>query len=422
MKKLFLTMLCVLLYSIGNAQFGFVYHPYDSSWNNVGGWSNKLLYVQKDSTGLKNSFFFKFYSPLVQFNRHTVARNDGTPTSILWANDTGALQRSPIVSIQLPYTSITSAPWLTSYTETDPTVPSYVKAITSTNISNWNTVVGYGNPATQYVSLTGSYSNPSWLTSLAQSKISYTGTTSQYIKGDGSIATFPTLTSGTVTSVGISSVDLTIGGTNPVTSSGIISLTLPAINSNVGTYNNLTVNSKGQVTAGSNTSYLTGNQSIALTGDVTGSGSTSISTTLANSGVTAGSYAGSYTVDAKGRITAANAKIQTAVTPSLNTAFQVSSSLSSDVNYSINVQITSALAGTNTGTVQLQISSTSGGTYTTINQSGMSLSGIVSTVGATQNLSGFVPVGYWVKIVTAATGTNSGSAVFTAQASQQVTY
>ena len=39
--------------------------------------------------------------------------------------------------------------FLTSYTETDPTVPSHVKSITTTNISNWNTAYGWGNHATQ---------------------------------------------------------------------------------------------------------------------------------------------------------------------------------------------------------------------------------------------------------------------------------
>lgn len=50
-------------------------------------------------------------------------------------------------------------------------------------------------------------------------------------------------------------------------------------------------------------SYLTGNQSISLSGDASGSGTTSIAVTLANSGVTAGTYT-KVTVDAKGRVTA----------------------------------------------------------------------------------------------------------------------
>lgn len=48
--------------------------------------------------------------------------------------------------------------------------------------------------------------------------------------------------------------------------------------------------------------YLTANQSITVSGDASGSGTTSISLTLANSGVTAGTYK-SVTVDAKGRVT-----------------------------------------------------------------------------------------------------------------------
>lgn len=48
--------------------------------------------------------------------------------------------------------------------------------------------------------------------------------------------------------------------------------------------------------------YLTGNQNISVSGDATGSGTTSIALTLANSGVTAGTYK-SVNVDAKGRVT-----------------------------------------------------------------------------------------------------------------------
>ena len=40
-----------------------------------------------------------------------------------------------------------SAGYLTSFTEADPTVPSHVKSITTTNISNWNAAFGWGNHA-----------------------------------------------------------------------------------------------------------------------------------------------------------------------------------------------------------------------------------------------------------------------------------
>ena len=48
--------------------------------------------------------------------------------------------------------------------------------------------------------------------------------------------------------------------------------------------------------------YLTGNQTITVSGDATGSGATSVALTLANSGVTTGTYT-KVTVDAKGRVT-----------------------------------------------------------------------------------------------------------------------
>jgi len=73
----------------------------------------------------------------------------------------------------------------------------------------------------------------------------------------GTFAMLSDITSGTVTSVGLTSSDITVTGTSPITTSGSWSLSLPVVNSNVGTYNNVTVNAKGQVTAASNVSYLT---------------------------------------------------------------------------------------------------------------------------------------------------------------------
>ena len=71
-----------------------------------------------------------------------------------------------------------------------------------------------------------------------------------------------------------------------------------------GTYNNVTTDVYGRITTGSTVTYLTANQSITLSGDISGTGTTSISTILANSGVTAGTYNG-ITVNAKGLVTAA---------------------------------------------------------------------------------------------------------------------
>lgn len=94
--------------------------------------------------------------------------------------------------------------------------------------------------------------------------------------------------------------DLSGSGTTAVT------LTLPNTGVTAGTYNNVTVNAKGLVTGASNVSYLTANQLITVTGDVTGAGTTSLPLTLSATGVSAGTYRGGIVVDTKGRISAIN--------------------------------------------------------------------------------------------------------------------
>jgi phage-related tail fiber protein len=99
------------------------------------------------------------------------------------------------------------------------------------------------------------------------------------------------------------------GNTLSITSSGVTA----------GTYSSMTVDVTGRVTAGTNPGYITANQNITVSGDVTGSGTTSMALTLAASGVTAGTYNNSatahtpFTVDAKGRVTAIGAAVT--VTP-----------------------------------------------------------------------------------------------------------
>jgi len=103
-------------------------------------------------------------------------------------------------------------------------------------------------------------------------------------------------------------------------------VTLATVNSNTGTFNNVTVNAKGLVTAASTVAYLTDNQTITASGDATGSGTTSLALTLATVNSNVGSFGTStsvpaITVNAKGLVTAVTANaIPTATTSVLGLA------------------------------------------------------------------------------------------------------
>ena len=103
---------------------------------------------------------------------------------------------------------------------------------------------------------------------------------------------------------------ITLSGDGSGSGTTAITLTLATVNSNVGTFNNVTVNAKGLVTSASNVAYLTANQTITLSGNVTGSGTTTITTTIANNVVTNAMLAQIATASIKGRVTAGTGNVE----------------------------------------------------------------------------------------------------------------
>lgn len=75
-------------------------------------------------------------------------------------------------------------------------------------------------------SITGTLSNQTDLQAALDAKFDDpTGTTAQYLRGDGSLATFPTIPSGTVTSVGLTMPVAFSVANSPITSSGTLAVT-----------------------------------------------------------------------------------------------------------------------------------------------------------------------------------------------------
>jgi hypothetical protein len=75
-------------------------------------------------------------------------------------------------------------------------------------------------------SITGTLSNQTDLQNALNAKYNNpTGTTSQYLRGDGSLATFPAIPSGTVTSVGLTMPSAFSVANSPITSSGTLAVT-----------------------------------------------------------------------------------------------------------------------------------------------------------------------------------------------------
>lgn len=229
-------------------------------------------------------------------------------------------------------------------------------AVTTSALANYvsnsflaNTLTNYATTASVTTGLATKFNTP-------------TGTTSQYLRGDGSLAVFPSFGTGTVTSItagtGLS------GGT--ITTSGTISM--PSVGT-AGTYSGVTTGAQGRVTAGTTRSF-------------------------------------NYT------------------TRALNTCYQVSATRDAFVSYSVDIATSLSLTAGQQGTVYLRTYTNS--TCTTgaqelmrfVNgQTGTLTIGLALTQNVTGTLSGIVPAGAWVQQVSE---NNTGTPTFTARPGQEV--
>lgn len=255
------------------------------------------------------------------------------------------------------------------------------------------------------------------------------GSTLQYLRGDGSLATFPTNISsffndsGYLTGITSTQITTALGyvpysAANPnnyitlVQARNGISLTTSGT-SGAATYNsstgviNVPLYPSGTVTSITAGTGLSG-------GTITTTGTIS----MPNVG-TPGTYS-SVTTDTQGRVTAGTNRNFTSTARSLNSAFQISVVRDVYVSYAVDIACASALLAGQSGTVILEYADNVGisTNVVTVQQASGSAGGVLNlATTSTATLSGIIPTGKFVRLRTV---NNTGAPTFTYRTSQEV--
>ena len=249
-------------------------------------------------------------------------KTETDPTGGTFYTITGTTQ---LMSVPYALHAITAESLTGGNQEVDPVfAASPAGGITAKNISDWSTVASSGiqfsistpvsNQLLSFNPVTGKWENwtPNFLTNLNETDPVWTAASGNYYTKSN----FQTVGSSHVNWLNINNRPTTLSGygitdaaqlnhthtlndlTN-ISMSNMANKNLLMWSGNSSKWVNTTLAEAGIQPAGN---YLTSNQNITLSGDVLGSGTTSISTSLADNGVTPGNYT-SVRVNSKGLIT-----------------------------------------------------------------------------------------------------------------------
>lgn len=250
------------------------------------------------------------------------------------------------------------------------------------------------------------------------------GTTSQYLRGDGTLASFPAIPAAQVRSdwnatTGLAAIDNRPNLAPVATAGAYASLTgIPATFAPTAhTQAWSTITSTPTTLAGYG--IQDGVSQSALSGYATAGALTSGLATKFNTptGTTAQYVRGDGSL---ATLPTASARVFTNPTRALNTAFQISTTRDVSVVYTVDISVTSLLLGGTSGRVLLEYADDQAFStnVVTVNSSPNATGGVLNVTNlGPGNVSGWVPAGKWVRIRTANV---TGSPVYTFVGSQEV--